>query len=537
MFQKKRMKFEIHKKNHNISIPTVAGNSEASASDETRTNERCYLGQRHVVIFIGFLNCFLINTNRLVLGVSIVAMVKHGQMNETSKRNISEISCPLPSVPSKPVVGSNFQGEFDWNTEMQGYVLGAGFLGFLITQAPAGRLADAVGCKSMIVFSNALTGLLVFISPFAARWNIYALMAVQFLRGASQGITTPAIFKMLSNWIPRTERGTLNSLAMCGYSVGLAFGGLVTGWLCDIPGFGWPSAFYVWGTFCFMIAIAIQFTYYEHPMNNPWITEEELKYITDGLEIKVSEKVLATPWKKIFTSIPCYAYCYGLFGHYWGIGYFLTSHPTFMGTVLHYSMAENGLASCLPVLITTVSGVLSSMLSHWVSKKNLISLNMLRKTATAVSAFGYSLCMAGILLAGCDSVINVLCFALSLFFKGIGLAGIVISGVDMAPAFAGSVMGVSTNVASLASLLVPVATGLLTTHETLSEWQNVFWLNLVIVGSSGLVYLLFGSAEVQTWNYPDDEHPNVATNEGRRRADKNLDQSIEIKENLEMQNT
>ncbi|GBO33135.1 hypothetical protein AVEN_237454-1 [Araneus ventricosus] len=75
-------------------------------------------------------------------------------------------------------------------------------------------------------------------------------------------------------------------------------------------------------------------------MNNPWITEEELKYITDGLETKVSEKVPATPWKKIFTSIPCYAYFYGLFGHYWGIGYFITSHPTFMGTVLHYSTAE-----------------------------------------------------------------------------------------------------------------------------------------------------------------------------------------------------
>ncbi|GBM48699.1 hypothetical protein AVEN_34818-1, partial [Araneus ventricosus] len=61
------------------------------------------------------------------------------------------------------------------------------------------------------------------------------------------GVTTPATFKMLGNWIPRAERGTLNSLAVCGFSAGIAIGGLVTGWVCDIPGLGWPAAFYIWG--------------------------------------------------------------------------------------------------------------------------------------------------------------------------------------------------------------------------------------------------------------------------------------------------
>ncbi|GBM86292.1 hypothetical protein AVEN_121809-1, partial [Araneus ventricosus] len=54
------------------------------------------------------------------------------------------------------------------------------------------------------------------------------------------------MYKMTSNWIPRTERGTLITLVVCGYSVGMAVTGIVTGWLCDIPGLGWPSAFYIW---------------------------------------------------------------------------------------------------------------------------------------------------------------------------------------------------------------------------------------------------------------------------------------------------
>ncbi|GBN46883.1 hypothetical protein AVEN_165909-1, partial [Araneus ventricosus] len=43
--------------------------------------------------------------------------------------------------------------------------------------------------------------------------------------------------------------------------------------------------------------------------------------------------------------------------------------------------------------------------------------------------------MAGILLAGCDAVINILCSALSLFSLGIAISGVLISGVDMTPAF------------------------------------------------------------------------------------------------------
>ncbi|CAL1270652.1 unnamed protein product [Larinioides sclopetarius] len=311
-----------------------------SAPSELKKTSRCFLGQRHIVVIIGFFNTFLIQSNRLVLGVGIAAMEKHKQANETSERISSDFSCPLPSLPAITVAVSNLQGEFDWSAELQGYVLAAGFLGYLITQSPAGWLADSVGSKPLLVFSNCLTGLFVIISPLAARWHVYALMAVQFLRGASQGITNPAIFKMLSHWIPRTERGTLNGISVCGFPVGIAIGGMVTGLLSDIPGLGWPSAFYMWGTVTVLLAIVTHFIYYEHPVINPWITDEELKFITNGLETKVPQKPPPTPWKKIFASVPVYAYFYGLFGDCWGIAYFLTVQPTYMGTMLHFSINE-----------------------------------------------------------------------------------------------------------------------------------------------------------------------------------------------------
>ncbi|GBN33416.1 hypothetical protein AVEN_158691-1 [Araneus ventricosus] len=68
--------------------------------------------------------------------------------------------------------------------------------------------------------------------------------------------------------------------------------------------------------------------------------------------------------------------------------------------------------------------------------------------------------------------------------------------------------------------------------NTLSELQTIFWLNLLVLDSSGLVYLLFGSAEVQPWNYPDPQHSTKATNEERRHSDRSLKPQIEMREKL-----
>ncbi|XP_055942246.1 sodium-dependent phosphate transport protein 3-like [Argiope bruennichi] len=529
MSEKTLLKAQSQKKTYDLNIGNISEKLDLVDFVPKKTTRRCFLGLRHVATLVGFLTCFLQNAMRMVLGVGIVAMVKHSQTNESSNVNASEISCPLPSNPPNVVVGSNFQGEFDWSTELQGYIVGIGFLSFLMTNIPAGRLVDAVGSKTVLVLSSAISGILILISPFAARWHVYALMAVQFLRGAAQGFTTPTIFKLISNWIPRNERGTLSTLVVCGFASGIAISGMVTGWICDVPGLGWPSAFYIFGIFTVLLSVIFHFIYYEYPEDHPWITEEELNYITDGLETKTSEKKLPTPWKKMLSSIPSYAYFYGLFGHYWATAYFISVHPAFMGTILHYPMTQNGILSSLPVLLQSVGGVFASLISYWISKKNLIGLNKFRKITTVFGAFGFSLCMAGILLAECDSVINIMCFALSLFLTGIGLSGIMIAGVDMAPAFAGSLMGIASTFAGTSCALIPIITGLVTSHETLSEWRIVFWINLGVVGSSGLIYTLFGSAEVQSWNYSEVEQAADGSNEDKRNSENGINLLKEIK--------
>ncbi|GFT55000.1 hypothetical protein NPIL_218381 [Nephila pilipes] len=470
-------------------------------------NKSYCLGKRHVVTIFGFLLCTLLNANRLVISVAIVAMVKHPHTNESDNSNANELSCPLPLKSFNTTITSEIIGEMDWDSKQQGYVLGASFLGFLLTQVIGGKIADTIGAKSPLVVSNIVTGACTFISPFAARWNIYAILIVQFVRGLSQGFLSPAVFRLMSNWYPKSERGFLSSLVVTGYAFGMVLGGIVTGWICDVPYLGWPSAFYFWGALNAGIGISLHFLLYEYPQNHPSITEAEMKCIIDGQESNMSEKRHPTPWREIFTSVPCYACFYGLFGYFWSMFYFISVHPMYMGTVLHFPMTQNGTVSCLPVLLNSLSGLAAGILSNWLIEKKYIGINKLRKICNSIGSFGFSLSMLGVILAGCDITINILCFSISLFATGIALSAIVTNSMDLSPVFSGSLTGVANTIGSTSTAIIPLMTGYLTTDRTLSEWHSVFWISIAVVGSSGIVFMIFGSAEVQSWNFPEAENP------------------------------
>ncbi|GFS72348.1 hypothetical protein NPIL_481221, partial [Nephila pilipes] len=62
-------------------------------------------GYRHVVALIGFLSCFLINIQRMSLGVSIVAMVNQTKTNHFADYNSTIKVCPMRSKSHSTSLG------------------------------------------------------------------------------------------------------------------------------------------------------------------------------------------------------------------------------------------------------------------------------------------------------------------------------------------------------------------------------------------------------------------------------------------------
>lgn len=67
-------------------------------------------------------------------------------------------------------------------------------------------------------------------------------------------------------------------------------------------------------------------------------------------------------------------------------------------------------------------------------------------------------------------------------------------------------------------------------QSTLEQWRVVYWLTVIISTTRVLVYLIWGSAEVQLWNdprkknlSPEDERSKAVDNE----VNKDIDEDVE----------
>lgn len=78
------------------------------------------------------------------------------------------------------------KGDFQWSPELQSYILGSSFLCYIIALPFLSKLAEMFGGKNMLLCCIFFPSFFTFVSPFAARWSVYALIAVQILRGICQ---------------------------------------------------------------------------------------------------------------------------------------------------------------------------------------------------------------------------------------------------------------------------------------------------------------------------------------------------------------
>lgn len=89
------------------------------------------------------------------------------------------------------------EGEFIWSPKVQGYILGSFFFGFIVTQVPAGRLAERYGCKWFLFGSSLTTALLSLLIPPFASVSACAVIVIQALRGLAQ-VHRPTFFYLFT---------------------------------------------------------------------------------------------------------------------------------------------------------------------------------------------------------------------------------------------------------------------------------------------------------------------------------------------------
>lgn len=485
-----------------------------------------WFGARHTFAFLGFLGFVNVYAMRVNLSVAIVAMVNNTAIDHNNGSHPDTNStCPVP-LQTNTTHSTSQDGPFDWDEKTQGYVLGSFFYGYVVTQLPGGRLAELYGGKWIFGIGILTTAVFTLITPVAAKYSVYLLIAVRVLEGLGEGVTFPVMHSMLSQWAPPLERTKLVAVIYAGAQFGTVVSLPISGILCDT--LGWESVFYVFGGFGIVWFVFWISLVYDSPAKHPFISEAEKDLIeislgkrsvlsctttiarsgsSESVNRTVSEPIRRPiPWKSILTSVPVWAIIVAHCCQNWGFYTLLTELPTYMKQILHFDIKTNAFLSALPYLVMWIVSVSGSYVVDFLRSREYLSTTAARKLANSLAFYIPAASLVASAFVGCqtEAVVSLLCITVGV--NGLNYSGFNANHIDIASNFSGTLMGITNMLGNLMGFLAPMAvSAIVQGHEDIEHWQTVFFIAAAVYVFGNSFFLIFGTGVEQSWNKTKEE--------------------------------
>ncbi|XP_048237178.1 uncharacterized transporter slc-17.2-like [Haliotis rufescens] len=475
----------------------VRGFKDSGPSEYTNLETCCgkYTSWRWVT---GYLCCsvYMAQTAlRQCMGMAVVAMV---------------MPLSVPEVTSMSPAHDNAvrTSEFTWTSKFEGLILSAFTFGFLGTPIIGGYIAGKYGGKIVITVSLVVASTVTIATPEAARALPISLVILRAIVGIFMGTVEPAIMALWAEWAPEHEKASLTSCSYAGLSIAGILTFFISGYLGGVSlDNGWPLIFYVFGGFTLMCVFPWVLFVSDSPRDHPRITETEVKLITrertyGQLDTKAQFmlQMPRPPWGKIFTSPAFWAILIAHICHSWLTSWVMAYLPKYMKQILKYGIEQDGVWSSAPFAGRLLVGLASAFIIDWVLSRRLLSTTNARKTFQLMGCVGCAVCIIPVgFLDHENGTLAVTLLILGISLQNCASVAFRINHLDIAPRFAGVLMGITVTCAMVASLSAPLITSYVIKQGTREEWQILFWiiggLNIV----SGCVFVVFGKGTELDW--------------------------------------
>ncbi|KAK2713801.1 sialin-like [Artemia franciscana] len=443
------------------------------------------------------------------MSVAIVAMINHTELAKTNHYDLkldqinSTYACTIPSSIN-PKTSSSEDGPFLWDERTQGLILGAYFWGYIMTQMLGGWLAEKYSAKWVFWTSVTVNTGLTIITPVAAIYHFGLVIAVRLMEGLAAGLSLPAMHVLLSKWAPPTEKLRISSFIYSGMSLGtvvsLPLSGILAGKL------GWDWVFYIQGTISIIWCVLWIFLVFDSPLNHRFINSVEKQFLIDSMNLNTSveglkKQEVPPPWTDILKSMPFWAIVFAHTCGNWGWYLFLVELPTFMKQILRFDIAENAGLSALPHVAMWLFNLFLSWIMERLRRNNTIKQSTVRKICTGISFLLPAICLVAVSFSGCNRLVVVILMIIGVMFVSGMYCGYLVNHVDIAPNYAGILIGLTNTVATVPGFIVPIFVGELTHgNQTHERWQIIFWVTAGIYVVGFIFYTIFASGDEQPWN-------------------------------------
>ncbi|XP_049860634.1 sialin-like [Schistocerca gregaria] len=470
---------------------------------------------RYTMLLLNTLGLAICNTTRVNISVAIVDMVNGTALRERGVVDGGDIFHDPDACPGEQVIegpSGRKDGEFIWDTQMQGEILAGFYYGYTLGHIPGGVLADRFGGKVVLLFSVLVSSLLAILTPLSAWAGYYGLFINRFCQGLAQGGTIPAIQTTVCTWAPDHER-SLFSLIFLGMFIGNLVSMAVTGALCETA-IGWPLSFYVFGGVGILWSVSWFLQAADSPAQHPYIDPVERSYIEATIK-SAAKKNLPVPWKSIIKTPAIWALVAIMITFDWSF-YLLVTLPLYLGQVLHYDIRSNGIISAVPHMTGAAGSVAFVWFTNFLLRKEFVSKIWTFRIINALGTLVPAVALVVVALVGCDSATIIAMLAISGFCTATDCTGSYLNMQIIAPNYAGTIVGIVNMFANLTGIAVPYVVGAFTNdNPTRAAWNTVFYLSAAVATVSYVVYAVFTTTEEQPWNVSASERAQKANvNEG-----------------------
>ena len=377
--------------------------------------------------------------------------------------------------------------QLGWDPATQGTVLSAFFVGYLATQVLGGRLADRYGGKVVLGIGVLSWSLFTLLTPFAAFGGFTALLFARIGMGIGEGVTFPSIYSLFGRWLPKAESARAIGVIFSAIPLGSVFALLITPIV--VIKWGWPWAFYSFG------AIGVVWWWCWHtqitaaPELHPTIARHELDVIQAATGL--TESTRSPTLRELLRCLPVWAIIVSHFCNNWGGYVLLAWMPTYITQGLGVDFASVGIFAVVPSLCSFLFLNVAGWIADGLVKRGW-DVTTVRKTMQTI---GFGGAATSLMFVGYvhDAPTAIALMSLGSILGACASGGFGVNHLDIAPRYAGVVMGLSNTAATIPGIIGVYVSGLIlsATHS----WTLVFQVAAGIYLFGMVFYLLFASSK------------------------------------------
>ena len=352
----------------------------------------------------------------------------------------------------------------DMDVRVLGSMTAAFMLAYGFFEVPWGHLADRFGARHLLALI-ALGGSVMTagVAAVVLLPRIYAvqlgfLLVMRFLFGLFQAGTFPVLARLMSDWMPTTERASAQGFIwMCSRAGGVLAPMLMI-WLFHVLG-NWQIPLVLGAGLGIVWCLAVWPWLRSRPDEMPGVNAGELAVIASGRSVRKSEESGSehAPWSAIFRSWNVWALCtmYGCLG--FSGNFFLFLFPTYLQDYRHFNKQTTvWWLNVVPFATGFVACILGGYLSDMIVKRT----GNKRLGRRVVGMFGLTLAGVMILVSPWFNDVRWLAvvYGLTFFGNDLAMGPAWAAAGEIGQRFTGTIAGAMNMFASfMAAVSIPVA--------------------------------------------------------------------------------